>query len=79
MDLYNCETEDELKLKEIEVETLTIAELEELAETIYTDFRDGTYEDENITVTAIHQINIELLKRLGRIKDESAKRVYRFN
>lgn len=79
MDLYNCETREELKLKEIEVEGLEIDELHELAEGIYTKFEDGLLEDENIAISAIHQINIELLKRLGRIKDKEDKRTYRFN
>lgn len=79
MQLFNCETKEELRLKEIEVEELGIDELHELAESIYTKFNNGILEDQNITISAIHQINLELLKRLERINDESIKRVYRFN
>lgn len=71
MKLYNCETKEELELKEIELQALTIDELHELAENIYAKFNNGILEDENITISAIHQINLELLKRLGRIKEST--------
>lgn len=79
MKLYNCETKEELELKEIEVKGLEIDELQELAEEIFYKFTGGILADENIVISAIHQINLELLKRLEKITGKPGKRVYRFN
>ena len=51
MQLFNCETKEELRLKEIEVEELGIDELHELAENVYAKFNNGILEDENITIS----------------------------
>lgn len=67
MELYNCETKEELELKEIELQALTVDELHDLAEGVYVKFQDAVLEDENIVVSAIREINLELLERLGGI------------
>lgn len=68
MDLYNCETEKEKKLKEIELTGLDDYELERLADEIYEEFREGTFEDEVIVTDALYQIAHEGLERLATKK-----------
>lgn len=68
MDLYNCKTEREKELKEIELTGLDDYELERLADEIYEEFREGTLEDEVIVTDALYQIIQEALKRLATKK-----------
>lgn len=73
MELYNCESKEELELKETELQALTIDELHELAEGIYVRFQGLVLKDENIVVSAIRQINLELLKRLKEYKEDTGE------
>lgn len=63
MKLYGCETNLELKLKEIILEGLTDAELLKLASDIKFKFREDVLQDENIVVDALLQIIEELGRR----------------
>ncbi len=65
MELYNCETEKEKELKEIELTGLDDYELEKLANDVYEEFREGTLKDEIIVTDALYQIVHEALKRLA--------------
>lgn len=68
MDLYNCETEREKELKEIELTGLDDYELEKLADEIYEEFREGALEDEVIVTDALYKIVHEVLRRLATKK-----------
>lgn len=64
MELYNCESEREIELKETELTTLDDYELEKLANEIHEEFRDCELEDEIIVTDALYQIAQEALERL---------------
>ncbi len=68
MELYNCETEREKELKEIELTGLDDYEIEKLADEIYEEFRKGILEDEVIVTDALYQIIQAVLKRLATKK-----------
>ncbi len=65
MELYNCKTERERELKEIELTGLDDYEIEKLADEIYEEFRKGILEDEVIVTDALYQIIQAALKRLA--------------
>lgn len=62
MELFNCYTKAEKELKEIELSTLSVQELIDLADSIKIDFDNQVLEDEIIVTSALHQI----IKELGR-------------
>jgi len=64
MELYNCESEKEIKLKETDLEMLDDLELEKLADEIQEEFENCELEDETIVINALHQIAHEALERL---------------
>lgn len=68
MELYNCETEREKELKEIELTGLDDYEIERLADEIYEEFREDIFMDEFIVVDVLYQIIEEILKRLAAEK-----------
>ncbi len=64
MELYNCESEREIELKETELTTLDDYELVKLTNEIHKEFREGVLEDETIVTDALYQIAHEALERL---------------
>lgn len=64
MKLYNCYSKEEKELKEVILWTLTVEELLALSEKIRMLFGDDILGDEIIVVDALHQINLELGRRL---------------
>lgn len=68
MELYNCESEREKELKEIELVALNDLDLEFLANEIFEEFKEDELEDETIVVDAMHQITHEALRRLAAEK-----------
>ena len=63
MELYNCETKEELKLKEIDLKSLTDVELMELGVGTNIDFKNGVLKDENIVMEVLVQIIIAQARR----------------
>lgn len=64
--LYNCETEEEIKLKETILEELKLMEILNLASNIKDKFYDGILEDENIVVDSMMKIILELVGRANK-------------
>ena len=64
--LYNCETEEEIKLKETILEELKLMEILNLASDIKDKFYDGILEDENIVVDSMMKIILELVGRANK-------------
>lgn len=63
MKLYNCYSEGEKILKKIELAELSNKELVELAQTVKEGWDVGTFEDEEIVISALVQIAEELGRR----------------
>ena len=75
MELYNCESEREIELKETELTTLDDYELEKLADEIQEEFENCELEDEIIVVNALSQIIQEALRRLAAEKAFSLRMI----
>lgn len=60
MKLYNCETKEELELRELDLTILTIKELIIFAEEVKEMFDDHVLQDENIVVAALVKITKEI-------------------
>ena len=63
MKLYNCYSELELELKEIELCLLENEELINLAEKVKSYFNKQEIEDYNIIIDSLYEISLELYKR----------------
>ena len=63
MKLYNCYSEEEKALKEIELQGLDNKELVELAQKIRKEWYEQDLQDESIVIDALTQISEELGRR----------------